>query len=418
MAGAAVNWAIYSLAYFPLPISPWSRPPTAVHRRSWAVRIPLFGWWLRAAESDAMRQSAAARLKRLRYEVPHDWQPRLPFWLRPMLIELGMGAALAGLYLFETQSSALLPDAFRNAVALAAFQPWAHWMFLVHAALLVLMTAATFIDFDEQTIPDTITIPGTLLGLGMATASLSTFLPSLVFWPAAVITTTTMNVPWPWNAAKWSGDAGLWLGLGIWTLWCFALANRRWIMRRGVVKAVQYFFAGLFRNRGWMLLLAMWIAGSFIVVWVWNGAGAPWQGLLSSLVGLGVGGGTVWAVRLVASAAMQQEAMGFGDVTLMAMIGAFVGWQAALAGFFLAPVAAVLIVLVQWALTGEKMVAFGPYLCAGTAITVVFWDRVWNDVLATYFLMGPLLPIVLIGALLAMGAMLVVWRMIKQQLFA
>src|SRR6185312_15456707 len=44
-----------------------------------------------------------------------------------------------------------------------------------------------------------------------------------------------------------------------------------------------------------------------------------WVGLL----GLLVGGGLTESVRLVASLALRREAMGFGDVTLLAMIGAF-----------------------------------------------------------------------------------------------
>ena len=43
-------------------------------------------------------------------------------------------------------------------------------------------------------------------------------------------------------------------------------------------------------------------------------------------------------VRVLGSQVLRREAMGFGDVTLMAMIGAFLGWQAAVLTFFLGAV--------------------------------------------------------------------------------
>jgi prepilin signal peptidase PulO-like enzyme (type II secretory pathway) len=131
-----------------------------------------------------------------------------------------------------------------------------------------------------------------------------------------------------------------------------------------------------------------------------------------------VGGGTVWAVRLIAGYAMGQEAMGFGDVTLMAMIGAFLGWQAALAAFFLAPLAALLIVVIQYIATREPAVPFGPYLCFGAVLAVVGWDKVWNQSLSMYVELGVVLVAVLLGALFAMGAMLFVWGQIKKAIFA
>ena len=61
------------------------------------------------------------------------------------------------------------------------------------------------------------------------------------------------------------------------------------------------------------------------------------QGLWVGLEGLLVGAGLTQFVRKSASFALRREAMGFGDVTLMGMIGAFMGWQAAVLTFFLAP---------------------------------------------------------------------------------
>ena len=57
-----------------------------------------------------------------------------------------------------------------------------HVQFVAHSVLIVLMLIATFIDFDEQTIPDSITIPGALLGLAYI-AFLPIGLPQVVFDP-------------------------------------------------------------------------------------------------------------------------------------------------------------------------------------------------------------------------------------------
>ena len=71
--------------------------------------------------------------------------------------------------------------------------------------------------------------------------------------------------------------------------------------------------------------------------------------------------------------------MGFGDVTLMGMIGAFLGWQAAVLTFFagaffgLAHAVWKLSIYVRKWMRGEKLstadreLPFGPYLSMGAA---------------------------------------------------
>jgi len=97
--------------------------------------------------------------------------------------------------------------------------------------------------------------------------------------------------------------------------------------------------------------------------------------LLASVVGLLVGGGTTWAVRALGSYVFKKEAMGFGDVKLLAMIGAFLGWQAALLTLFLGCVFGA-IVGVTLALRGGLglRIPFGPYLAMGAFVSM-FWQR-------------------------------------------
>lgn len=389
--GAWANHVIYTLCYDARPISPWVTPDEKAPPRKKTDLIPVFGWL-------GLRREA---------EIHGKW-----FWPRPMFIEVAMAIGVPAFWYFETQTGLLLSESFRAAPQLGQFEPWATQLFVSHVILLALMVAATFIDLDEQTIPDTITIPGTLFALGASCFSLDFCLPTSL--PTA-LTPTTFQVPDPFGG-PWLGRTGLWTGLAIWTGWCFALADRRLILRRGPAMAVAYFVHGITRNPQSKFLLAMWILGCIAVRVVFGIGGTAWLGLLSSLVGLAIGGGVVWAIRLVASGAMRVEAMGFGDVTLMAMIGAFVGWQASVLGFFLAPMTAIVIVLIYWISTGDNRVPFGPYLCAGTLVTILFWDRLFNGwFLPSFAMLGGFMLWLFLAMAGIMGVMLFFYRIVKER---
>jgi leader peptidase (prepilin peptidase)/N-methyltransferase len=93
--------------------------------------------------------------------------------------------------------------------------------------------------------------------------------------------------------------------------------------------------------------------------------------LLASLLGLLVGGGVVWLVRWAGSRVFRKEAMGFGDVKYLAMIGAFLGWQEALLTLFLACVYGAGFGAIGLCFGGAARIPFGPHLAAG-ALTAMF----------------------------------------------
>ncbi|MEO1615788.1 MAG: A24 family peptidase [Planctomycetota bacterium] len=386
VVGAIANHVIYRCAWYSRPIGPWGKPHPDASVGSWRDRVPVLGWW-------AMRRDHGVHGS--------------GFWIRPLLIELAMAAGIPWLYWAETQTQMYVPAAG----VVAPF--WLHFVFASHVLLVALMVPATFIDFDEQTIPDAITIPGTLAGLVLATFSLYFFAPAVN--AAGGIQPITFNLPAPLDLKKWMGPAGLRIAILVWTGWCFALLNRRVILRRGLAKAVEYFVASLFRYPTWKLVAAMWVVGFFAIFGVHSLGGNHWVGLLTSLIGLGVGGGVVWTIRIVGSLAMGREALGFGDVTLMAMIGAFVGWQAAVMSFFLAPIAAIAIVLVYYLITRNSEIPFGPYLCAGTMLTLFGWKKlVAGWFLSNLAILGPFMLWLFLALAAIMGVMLYFWRIFKE----
>ncbi len=408
MLGSLANYIIYRFAYFnPRPISPWGPLPESGPGRKFTDRIPVVGWWGLRRESELHGRG---------------------FWVRPLVIELAMAVSVPMLYRFEAITGGLLPEALRSAPVLGLFEPHGTTLFFSHMILLALMVAATFIDFDEQTIPDVITIPGTLLGLIAGALSLMVFLPTTLPVNAGAmgvspsnLMPTTFDSPWFHRPLVIGNAEYLWIGIAIWSTWIFALSDRRFsgvlMRRRGIRRAISHFVNGMFHYGFWKVLGVIWGVGLLGILFVYRLGGDAWYGLLTSLIGLAVGGGIVWAIRIIASAAMGMEAMGFGDVTLMAMIGSFIGWQASLCAFFMAPFAAILIVAVQWIFTRNHQIPFGPYLSAGTVLTIVFWDKIFQQSLAVYLAqLGILLLWLGIVMLGLMGLMLMISRWIKSRL--
>lgn len=99
-----------------------------------------------------------------------------------------------------------------------------------------------------------------------------------------------------------------------------------------------------------------------------------WLSVMSGvLAGYLIGGGVVWAIRILGSLAFGKEALGLGDVHLVAAIGACVGWIDAVLGFFGAAFVGLLWTLVAAVFSGKlgRTLPYGPYIAVATLLIVV-----------------------------------------------
>ena len=155
----------------------------------------------------------------------------------------------------------------------------------------------------------------------------------------------------------------------------------------------------------------MAIMGSLAIAVVWFRGGLGWQGLLTALVGMLASGGFVWLVRIIGSATLRREAMGFGDVTLMAMIGVYLGWQPCLVVFFLAPLAGLIVGLLRLLLCRDREIPYGPFLCLAAFLLIVRWQSIW-DYTQGIFALGWFAPLLMLACLMLMALMLSTWRLL------
>ena len=383
--GGQVNRGIYRLAWDKRSIGPWSRPHADAPPRRWYDRIPLFGWLTLRRES--FIHGAA-------------------FWVRPLAIELSCGIGFATLYWWETAGQLVPPAPGLGPTDIADL----HAQCLSHLILISLMVVATFIDIDEQLIPDEITVPGTLAGLSLAAMLPASLLPVPVRAIPAGNAVGNLVLTSPLRWPPWLNDTdGLAIGLACFGFWCFAILPKTWWTRDGLARAFRFLTASMIRySSRWHRIGLPLVACVIVGVWLWCGD-RQWHALLSSLIGVAFGSGLVWLVRVVGTAALGREAMGFGDVTLMAMIGSFVGWQASMMTFFLAPFTGVVIAVVQWLLTRRKDIAFGPFLCMAALVVMVCWARLWGD-WGGIFELGWYIPAIVCVCIILMGGMLLAWR--------
>lgn len=97
-----------------------------------------------------------------------------------------------------------------------------------------------------------------------------------------------------------------------------------------------------------------------------------WQ---ESLIGLLLGGGILYAVALFYYLVRKQEGMGGGDIKLLAMLGAFLGWKSIPFIIFSSSLAGSLfgiILLIKNRTGGSTRFPFGPFLAVSGLVFLLF----------------------------------------------
>ncbi len=152
------------------------------------------------------------------------------------------------------------------------------------------------------------------------------------------------------------------------------------------------------------------IAGPYLPAWL--DAHRHLHGLAWSAAGGLLGAGMTWIVRFVSQRMLGRESLGLGDVTLMAMIGTFLGWQPTVFVFALAPLVG-LVCVAPALLSGRRdSLPYGPFLSSAAVIVLFSWRRIW---MGTRLVFGhppslALLCLAAAGAMLALLAGLRVFR--------
>jgi len=113
-----------------------------------------------------------------------------------------------------------------------------------------------------------------------------------------------------------------------------------------------------------------------------------WQ---QSGLGLLIGGGVLYAVAAGYYLFTKREGMGGGDIKLLAMIGAFLGWQSLPFVVFGSSILGALVgigAMAKQKKGGKTMIPYGPFLSVA-ALLYMFYRELINYYLVLYFLRPP-----------------------------
>ncbi len=117
------------------------------------------------------------------------------------------------------------------------------------------------------------------------------------------------------------------------------------------------------------------------------GMGYDFRPVVNSCLGIIIGGGIIYSIgflfdlvyfKILKKPPIQgeTESMGGGDVKLLAMIGAFLGWEKALLTFFIAPFFGAVIGIINLVIKKDHTIPYGPFLSLAALLSLFWADKI------------------------------------------
>lgn len=102
-------------------------------------------------------------------------------------------------------------------------------------------------------------------------------------------------------------------------------------------------------------------------------------GIFNAFLGIVVGGGILWALAWASPYLFGKEGMGGGDIKLLAMVGAFLGWKAALLTIMIGSLFGSVIgvsLIALGLLKRDEYIPFGPFLVCGALLSMFYMQPI------------------------------------------
>jgi len=129
---------------------------------------------------------------------------------------------------------------------------------------------------------------------------------------------------------------------------------------------------------------------SITLPFLWLGLGISLAGVFtdpeSAIIGGLVGYLSLWSVYMLFKLTTGKEGMGHGDFKLLAMLGAWLGWQSVLPIILLSSVVGAVVGITLIVVRGRDKnipIPFGPYLATAGWITLLWGDQIIQTYLTT-----------------------------------